>query len=146
LTALAGETITLVDETVGTVGGGGQYIYTAEITADPINAEFFQIDTDNDEEEFGFGSLSSIDECGEIQFDNGDLCGGSSLARSGKVTFTNIQTDECTPGGLEATTITVTEPSTCVYEFTIDQFCCPNYDEVSSVSVSICQVIILLFM
>ena len=131
MTALAGEAqpITLLDDTVE--GGGGQYIYRAEITTSPLDVKFSQIDTQAMVEPYVFGSLSSIDECGEIQFDNGDLCGATP--RSGKVTFTNIQTDTCTPG-LDGATISVSEVSTCVYEFTIDGFCCPDYDEVSSVS------------
>ena len=75
------------------------------------------------------GTLSSIDECGEILFDEGDLC-GSFIGRGGRVVFTNIQTD-CTPGGLETTMISVSEGPICFYEFTVEGFCCPNYNEVS---------------
>lgn len=122
MTALAGETqpITLIDDT--------QYIYTAEITTSPLGIEFAQAN-------FGtfnpnIGTLSSIDECGEILFDEGDSCGASIGPRGGRVIFTNIQTD-CTPSGLETTTISVSEGPICFYEFTVEGFCCPNYDEVS---------------
>ena len=85
--------------------------------------------------------MSGIDECGEILFGGGDSCGGSVGPRSGRVVFTNIQTD-CTPGGLETTMISVSEDPTCFYEFTVDGFCCPDY-EVSSVSKCQYQVIVL---
>ena len=131
MTALAGETqpITLIDDTKT------QYIYTAEITTSPLG-----LDVEFDQAIFSsfggkvpianIGTLSSIDECGEILFDEGDSCGASIGPRGGRVIFTNIQTD-CTPSGLETTTISVSEGPICFYEFTVEGFCCPNYDEVS---------------
>ena len=124
MTALAGETqpITLI------VDLQTQYLYTAEITTSPLGIEFAQanIGTFN----ANIGTLSSIDECGEILFDEGDSCGASIGPRGGRVIFTNIQTD-CTPSGLETTTISVSEGPICFYEFTVEGFCCPNYNEVS---------------